>query len=36
MMMLKTASKLQGHFAYYGVTDNYKSIRNFGSVANSL
>lgn len=28
-IMLKTADKLQGHFAYYGVTDNYKSIRNF-------
>ena len=28
-IMLKTASKLQGHFAYYGVTDNYKSISNF-------
>ena len=28
-IMLKTAEKLQGHFAYYGVTDNYRSIRNF-------
>ncbi|VAW55770.1 hypothetical protein MNBD_GAMMA07-2470 [hydrothermal vent metagenome] len=28
-IMSKTAAKLQGHFAYYGVTDNYKSIRNF-------
>jgi len=24
-----TAAKLRGHFAYYGVTDNYKSIKNF-------
>ena len=24
-----TAAKLRGHFAYYGVTDNSKSIRNF-------
>ena len=24
-----TAAKLRGHFAYYGVTDNGKSIRNF-------
>jgi group II intron reverse transcriptase/maturase len=28
-IMRKTVAKLQGHFAYYGVTDNYKSIRNF-------
>jgi len=28
-IMLKTADKLQGHFAYYGVTDNTKSIRSF-------
>ncbi len=28
-IILKTADKLQGHFAYYGVTDNYKSIKNF-------
>jgi len=28
-IMRKTAVKLQGHFAYYGVTDNSKSIRNF-------
>ncbi len=28
--ILKTsAAKLRGHFAYYGVTDNSKSIRNF-------
>ncbi len=24
-----TAAKLRGHIAYYGVTDNYKSIKNF-------
>jgi len=24
-----TAAKLRGHFAYYGVTDNYKSIKSF-------
>ncbi len=24
-----TAAKLRGHIAYYGVTDNYKSINNF-------
>jgi hypothetical protein len=24
-----TAAKLRGHFAYYGVTDNSRCIRNF-------
>jgi len=28
-IMKLTAAKLRGHFAYYGVTDNSKSIRNF-------
>ncbi len=28
-ILKQTAAKLRGHFAYYGVTDNYKSIKNF-------
>lgn len=28
-IMKRVASKLQGHFAYYGVTDNIRSICNF-------
>lgn len=28
-IMRKTATKLQGHYGYYGVTDNSKSIQNF-------
>jgi len=28
-IMKTTAAKLRGHFAYYGVTDNSRSIRNF-------
>ncbi len=28
-ILLTTADKLQGHFAYYGVTDNIKSISSF-------
>jgi RNA-directed DNA polymerase len=29
MIMKATAMKLRGHFAYYGVTDNSRSINNF-------
>lgn len=28
-ILITTAAKLRGHFAYYGVTDNSKSIKNF-------
>ena len=28
-ILQKTAAKLQGHYAYYGVTDNTKSLSNF-------
>ena len=29
VILKTTAAKLRGHFAYYGVTDNSKCIRNF-------
>ena len=36
-IMRKTAATLHGHIAYYGVTDNYKSIRRFiGLVTRTL
>ncbi len=28
-IMETTANKLRGHYAYYGVTGNYKSINNY-------
>jgi hypothetical protein len=34
--MKTTVAKLRGHYAYYGVTGNSKSIRNFAHEARKL
>lgn len=35
-IMKTTAAKLRGHFAYYGVTDNSKSVQSFAYWVNQL
>ena len=35
-IMKTTAAKLRGHFAYYGVTDNSKSVQSFSYRVNQL
>ncbi|MFH1934959.1 MAG: group II intron maturase-specific domain-containing protein, partial [Pseudomonadota bacterium] len=35
-IMKTTAAKLRGHYAYYGVTDNSKRIRNFAHEVRTL
>jgi group II intron reverse transcriptase/maturase len=35
-IMKTTAAKLRGHFAYYGVTDNSKSVQSFSYWVNQL
>ncbi len=35
-LMAKVASKLSGHFAYYGVTDNFRGITRFAFTVRKL
>ncbi len=35
-LMQRTAAKLEGHYAYYGVTDNSRSIGNFAHLVKQI